>query len=51
MDKVKTIIEYIENVLKDRERPDDICYVVRNDEKKPVPIFVTNGFGKNLKML
>ncbi|GAA0121373.1 AAA family ATPase [Clostridium faecium] len=49
MDKVKTIIEYIENVLKDRERPDDICYVVRNDEKKPVPIFVTNGFGKKFK--
>lgn len=49
MDKVKTIIEYIENVLKDRGKPDDICYVVKNDEKKPVPIFVSNGFGKKFK--
>ncbi|WP_454053806.1 AAA family ATPase [Clostridium sp. Marseille-Q7071] len=49
MDKVKTIIEYIENVLKDRDKPDDICYVVKNDEKKPIPIFVNNGFGKKFK--
>lgn len=49
MDKVKTIIEYIENVLKDRDKPDDICYVVKNDEKKPIPIFVSNGFGKKFK--
>lgn len=50
MDKVKTIIEYIENVLKDRDKPDDICYVVKNDEKKPIPIFVSNGFGKKFKV-
>ncbi len=49
MDKVKTIIEYIESVLKDRDKPDDICYVVKNDEKKPTPIFVSNGFGKKFK--
>ncbi|KIE47156.1 hypothetical protein U732_1526 [Clostridium argentinense CDC 2741] len=49
MDKVKRIIEYIENVLKDRDKPDDICYVVKNDEKKPIPIFVSNGFGKKFK--
>lgn len=49
MDKVKTIIEYIENVLKYRDKPDDICYVVKNDEKKPIPIFVSNGLGKKFK--
>ncbi|WP_461615330.1 AAA family ATPase [Clostridium sp. Marseille-QA1073] len=49
MDKVKTIIEYIENVLKDRDKPDDICYVVKNDEKKPIPIFVSNSLGKKFK--
>lgn len=48
-DKINLLIKYIEELLKESKKPDDICYVVKDDEKKPVPIFLSNGKGKLFK--
>lgn len=48
-DKIKNIIEYIEDLLKNKEKPKDICYVTFEDEKSPRSIFLSNGMGNRLK--
>ncbi|MGL4730173.1 MAG: AAA family ATPase, partial [Clostridium sp.] len=48
-DKTNNIINYIEKILKNEGPPDDICYVVQEDIKKPTPIMVKNGEGKIFK--
>ena len=48
-DKLKELINYIENKYKDLNSPKDICYVTIGDEKKPEAIFVANGKGNKLK--
>lgn len=48
-DKLKELINYIENKYKNRNSPKDICYVTIGDEKKPEAIFVANGKGNKLK--
>lgn len=48
-DKINLLIKYIEELLKESKKPDDICYVVKDDEKKPVPIFLSNGKGELFK--
>jgi predicted ATP-dependent protease len=48
-DKIKNIIEYMEDLLKNKEKPKDICYVTFEDEKSPRSIFLSNGMGNRLK--
>lgn len=48
-DKIKNISEFIEDLLKNREKPKDICYVTFEDEKCPKSIFLSNGMGNKLK--
>lgn len=48
-DKLHNLTEFIEEIYKDCESPRDICYVNIEDPKKPEPIFLTNGKGKELK--
>ena len=48
-DKLKELINYIENKYKDLNSPKDICYVTIGDEKKPEAIFVSSGKGNKLK--
>ena len=48
-DKLKELISYIEEEYKELNSPKDICYVTLGDEKRPEPIFVSNGKGSKLK--
>lgn len=48
-DKIINIIEYIEELFKNKEKPKDICYVTFEDEKSPKSIFLSNGMGNKLK--
>jgi lon-related putative ATP-dependent protease len=48
-DKIKNIIEFIEDLFKDREKPKDICYVTLEDDRCPKAIFLSNGMGNKLK--
>lgn len=48
-DRIKHIIEYVENIFKDNKAPDDICYVVKDDDKQPIPIILSNGLGNEFK--
>ena len=47
--KLKDLINFIEDEYKDLDPPKDICYVTLEDENKPEAIFVANGKGKKLK--
>lgn len=47
--KLESIIEFIRENLKDRSKPQDICYVVKDDEKYPKALFLPGGKGKKLK--
>lgn len=48
-DKMDNIINYVKEIFKNYDAPDDICYVVEDDIKKPVPMFVKNGNGNLFK--
>lgn len=48
-DKLQDLTEFIEGIYEDFEAPRDICYVNMENPKKPEPIFLTNGKGKELK--
>ncbi|MDS0524081.1 AAA family ATPase [Clostridium sp. SHJSY1] len=48
-DKLNDLIKFIENLYKNSDSPKDICYVTIDDPKKPEPIFLANGKGKELK--
>ncbi len=47
--RIKHIISYVKYILKNQEPPQDICYVIKEDDKAPVPLFVKNGYGNILK--
>lgn len=47
--KLESIIEFVRENLKDRGKPQDICYVVKDDEKYPKALFLPGGKGKRLK--
>jgi predicted ATP-dependent protease len=47
--KIDTIQEYIDDILKYRDKPKDICYVTKEDERSPIPLKVSNGMGNRLK--
>lgn len=48
-EKIKELTNFIEEQYKNLDLPKDICYVTLGDEKRPEPIFVSNGKGKKLK--
>lgn len=48
-DKLQNLTEFIEDIYKACEAPKDICYANMEDPKRPEPIFLTNGKGKELK--
>ncbi len=48
-DRIKHIAEYVKNIFKDNKAPDDICYVVKDDDKQPIPIILSNGLGNKFK--
>ncbi|MEG1256297.1 AAA family ATPase, partial [Clostridium sp.] len=49
--RVKHIISYVKDILKDKDPPRDICYVIKENPKEPIPIFVNNGYGNKLKYI
>lgn len=50
-DKLKNIISFVEKNLQGRPSPQDICYVVQDDPKKPKVLFLPNGKGIKLKKM
>lgn len=48
-ERVKHIIDYASHILKGKKPPKDICYVVKEDSKEPIPLVVENGHGIKLK--
>lgn len=47
--KLRNIKSFIEDIFKDRDKPKDICYVIKEDPEKPFPLYVSNGKGNLLK--
>ncbi|MBE6044758.1 MULTISPECIES: AAA family ATPase [Clostridium] len=47
--KLKNLKEYIEEILKNRDKPKDICYVIKEDPEKPYPLYISNGKGHLFK--
>jgi predicted ATP-dependent protease len=50
-DKLKNIIGFAEKTLQGREKPQDICYVVWDDPKRPKVLFLPNGKGNELRQM
>jgi len=48
-DKLDKIIEFIRKKFETKDKPQDICYVVNNDEKCPKSLFLPGGKGVKLK--
>ncbi|MBC2580662.1 AAA family ATPase [Clostridium sp. DJ247] len=48
-DKLDSITVFIKDILENKSRPKDICYVVRDDEKYPKALFLEGGKGIKLK--
>jgi len=44
-DKLNNIKAYVEKILGNKEKPQDICYVIKNDPKNPKALFLPNGKG------
>ncbi|KGM97416.1 ATP-dependent protease [Clostridium novyi A str. 4552] len=47
--KLKNIKKYIEEFYIGKNKPQDICYVIKEDAEKPYPIFLSGGKGYILK--
>ncbi|MCD3194130.1 AAA family ATPase [Clostridium botulinum C] len=47
--KLKNIKEYIKEAYKDRSKPKDICYVIKEDAERPYPLYISGGKGYLLK--
>jgi hypothetical protein len=48
-DKLDKIIEFVNKTLENKPKPQDICYLVRDDQKYPRVLFLAAGEGKKLK--
>lgn len=49
LDKLNILKEYIQQIYKDKASPQDICYVIYDNENNPKPLFLSNGKGNALK--
>ncbi|MCY6483709.1 AAA family ATPase [Clostridium aestuarii] len=47
--KLANIEKFINNIFENRDKPKDICYVIKDDVEKPVSLILSNGKGKILK--
>jgi predicted ATP-dependent protease len=50
-DKIKNIIDFVEELFNSKKSPRDICYVTYEDDKRPKVIFLSNGMGMKLKKI
>lgn len=50
-DKLDSLMGFIVKNLENKGKPQDICYVVKDDEKYPRALFLPGGKGKRLKEL
>lgn len=48
-EKLEDLINYIKSIYEDKDRPQDICYVISGDAINPSTLFVPNGKGNILK--
>ncbi|MCI6276656.1 MAG: AAA family ATPase [Clostridium sp.] len=48
-DKINSLVAKIENMLKSKNSPKDICYVIYDNEKAPKVLILKNGMAKKLK--
>lgn len=47
--RIQHIVSYVKYILRNEGPPKDICYVIKKDEKSPVPLIVKNGYGNILR--
>lgn len=47
--KLKDIVEHLEDKMKERSKPKDICYVTLEDARRPKAILLENGMGEKLE--
>lgn len=47
--KLNNIKEFISKIFSNRDKPQDIVYVINEDPDKPFPLFLSNGKGRVLK--
>jgi lon-related putative ATP-dependent protease len=48
-EKIENLKVYIKNILAEKDKPKDICYVVYDDDKQPKALYLLNGNGIKLK--
>ena len=48
-DKIDDITNFIKDILKKRQKPKDICYVIYEDPRYPTGLFLSNGNGLKMK--
>lgn len=48
-EKLEDLIKYIESIYENKNKPQDICYVINGEPITPIPLFVSNGKGSLLK--
>ena len=48
-DRLKGIMAYVKDILREKNKPKDICYVVDKQQKGPRPLFVSHGKGNQFK--
>lgn len=48
-DKLKNIVNFMEKILKERAKPEDVCYILEEDSKRPKVFLLTGGKGNELK--
>lgn len=48
-EKLEDLIKYIESIYENKDKPQDICYVINGEPITPIPLFVQNGKGRLLK--
>lgn len=48
-EKLEDLIKYVESIYENKDKPQDICYVINGEPMTPIPLFVSNGKGRLLK--
>ena len=48
-EKLEDLIKYVESIYENKDKPQDICYVINGEPMTPIPLFVPNGKGRLLK--
>lgn len=48
-EKLEDLIKYVESIYENKDKPQDICYVINGEPITPIPLFVPNSKGRLLK--